>query len=114
MSWVRVEPEVGEAGQCDPAQIGSAFTATWRQVLGDEGTALVVRYFYRVRANNDERLVCHTDYVLYHAAGIIDKAEYADCGDVDSNAEVFMAALNAPEPTDEEWLAALAGQLAAA
>lgn len=120
MSWVRVQPDVTEGTACSGNQIGTGYAAAWVQIVEGEGVAAVTRTFYRVQDGSDEHLECQNEYVLGDNADdpadgeICCKYAYVDCGPVDSNAEVYLAALNAPAPTDEEWLTALAAHLAAA
>lgn len=114
MSWVRVA-RVTEGLACSGSQIGDGYAAIWVQAVDGSSSAVVTRTFYRAEDGGREYLECQTEYLLTVDGEAAEAAfVYTNCGDVDSNAEVYIAAHDAPEPTDEEWVAALADQLAAA
>lgn len=113
MSWQRLDPPVTPGPLCSGAQIGMAYDARWTCDLGPDGVAVVTRSYYRAQGGGDEYLECQTEYLLCgdlanpHGTSTVVHWVYANCGYVDATEEVVEAAFNAPEPTDEEFLAGL-------
>lgn len=113
MSWKRLEPPVTPGPLCSGSQIGMAYDARWTTDLGPDGVAVVTRSYYRAQDGGPEYLECQTEYLLCgdlsdpHGSSTVAAYTYTNVGPVDATEECVTAAYNAPDPSDEEFLAGI-------